>query len=160
MALTAPEYREAMADGEQTAFNMVNGLCGAMYLSGNLDGADEKNLALVREGCRVYKEIRKETHQGDPVWPTGRARINRQDFVTYGILSKDRRVLYLAVWRLEGAEDTLSIDLSPWAGPGCSASLLYPAALGGEEFCCNPSGRTFSVKLEKRNSGRFFRIQL
>lgn len=160
LALTAPEYREAMADGEQTAFNMVNGLCGAMYLSGNLDGADEKNLALVREGCRVYKEIRKETHQGDPVWPTGRARINRQDFVTYGILSKDRRVLYLAVWRLEGAEDTLSIDLSPWAGPGCSASLLYPAALGGEEFCCNPSGRTFSVKLEKRNSGRFFRIQL
>ena len=138
-ALVAPEYQAAMEDGEQTAFNMVSGLCGAMYLSGNLDAGDEKNLALIREGCQVYKQIRAATSQGHPVWPTGRARINRQDFVTYGILSQDKKTLYLAVWRLEGAEDTLTIGLEKWAEANFSAKLLYPSDLGGVSFCCNRS---------------------
>lgn len=43
-ALTAPEYRQAMADGEQTAFNMVSGLCGALYLSGTWTGRMRKTL--------------------------------------------------------------------------------------------------------------------
>ena len=40
-----------MADGEQTIFNMINGFCGNMLLSGHFDYADEYN------NCLLYTSI-------------------------------------------------------------------------------------------------------
>ncbi|MCL5270110.1 MAG: alpha-galactosidase, partial [bacterium] len=48
--LKTPEYQASMADGEETIFNVVNGLCGNFYLSGRLDAADAANMALIQEG--------------------------------------------------------------------------------------------------------------
>lgn len=47
---------EALADGEQTAFNMINALCGVLYLSGRIDKADAFNKQLIKDGTEVYKK--------------------------------------------------------------------------------------------------------
>ena len=53
------EYRKEREDGEETIFNMVNGMLGCMYLSGRIDEADENNQKLIKQGVETYKKIRK-----------------------------------------------------------------------------------------------------
>ena len=53
---------DALADGEQTAFNMINALCGVLYLSGRIDKADKFNRQLIKEGTDVYKAYRSHNH--------------------------------------------------------------------------------------------------
>lgn len=72
------EYIESRKDGYETAFNMVNSMMGAMYLSGRIDLCDEMNFNLVKESVEIYKRIRRIIPKCRPVYPTGLCRINEK----------------------------------------------------------------------------------
>jgi alpha-galactosidase len=152
----SPERRAALADGEETIFNVVNGLCGNFYLSGRIECLDEANRLLLKEGVAVYKAERAFIRESFPVWPLGRCRLNDAGFAAQGLIAPDGQRLLLAVWRLASTEDTVKIDLSRWCAAGATVKLRYPSAPRGMEFVYG--GGVLRVRLPKPNSARYFEI--
>lgn len=113
------EYLKEMSDGEQTIFNMISGIMGAMYLSGKIDKADELNISLVKQGVSLYKNLRPFIAQAVPFYPLPFTHIYDEGFTALG-LRKDNRAV-LAVWRT-GAEGRAHIPLKGIRG----AKELYP----------------------------------
>lgn len=146
----------AMADGENMIFNLVSGMCGAMYLSGHLEHMDEANRALLHEGVRTYKEIRKTISSATPVFPLPQLLLNEDGFAAQGLLSQDGRELLLAVWRIRATADTVTIPLGQYAS-GFTAEMLYPSDPRGAAFSYN--GRDLTVTLPKPISARYFRLR-
>ena len=62
---------EECADGRETIFNMISGMCGYLYLSGRLDLADKTNTGLIKEAIKVYKTYRNDISGRYPVFPFG-----------------------------------------------------------------------------------------
>ncbi len=145
-----------MADGENTIFNMVNGMCGAMYLSGHIEAMDEANRALLHEGVETYKSIRRTIAGATPVFPLPHLLLNRNGFAAQGLLSENGDELLLAVWRVRAAGDTVRIPLGKYA-KGFAAEMLYPADPHGATFSYD--GETLTVTLPHPISGRYFRLK-
>lgn len=149
--LRSEAFRAAMADGEQTIFNLVNGLCGRLYLSGRIDLADAVNTELTAEGVAVYKAERGHTAASVPVLPLGhKDYCDQQGFTALGLKNGNR--MTLAVWRLGGDESCVRLPIA-----AKSVRTLYPSArpveytLGGEHF---------TVRLPKPFSARFLEVLL
>lgn len=123
-------YRKAMASGRQTAFNMVTGLFGCMYLSGGISECDEKNATLLREGCEAYKKIRHLIPRSYPIYPTGTMRLSENGFATLGLLCPEERTLLLGVWKIRTEETKTAVFLSHYLGSGATCTRLYPADEG------------------------------
>ena len=149
--LRSDEYRAEMADGEQTVFNMVNGLCGRLYLSGRPDLADEANRALIAEGVAVYKAERGHMASSVPVLPLGhKDYCDQQGFTALGLRNGSR--MTLAVWRLGGDESCVRLPVA-----AKSVRTLYPSARPAEYSL---GGDHFTVRLPKPFSARFLEITL
>ena len=154
-------YRAARADGEETIFTCVNGLCGNFYLSGRIDASDEVNRALVHEAVAVYKEERAHLHAAFPFWPLGFSRIgDASAWAAVGLANEANDRILLAVWRREGADDTVTLPLRGWAGRAARAELRYP---GGEAYAVpfqyNADAGSLTVTLPKTNQARYFVIR-
>lgn len=147
---------DGMADGENTIFNMVNGMCGAMYLSGHIEAMDEANRALLHEGVETYKSIRRTIAGATPVFPLPHLLLNRDGFAAQGLLSENGEELLLAVWRVRAEGDTVRIPLGKYA-KGFAAEMLYPADPHGASFSYD--GETLTVTLPHPISGRYFRLK-
>ena len=145
-----------LADGENTIFNMVSGMCGVMYLSGHIEEMDEKNRALLHEGTRVYKSIRHIISRATPVFPLPHLPLNRDGFAAQGLRSYQGEELLLAVWRIRAQSDTVRIPLGKYA-KGYEAEMLYPADPHGATFSYD--GETLTVTLPHPVSGRYFRLR-
>ncbi len=155
----APERMEQMADGEQTAFNMVNALCGVLYLSGRIDKADEYNKKLIREGVDVYKAYRSHVHTSYPVWPCGHLNLRDRTHSALGFLSEDGKKMTLAVWKFEDADEVIRIDLSKYfGGKKPSVSLVYPSIETEYRYYENTS--VLAVHMPKDYTARYFEISL
>ena len=121
------EYINQMRNGNQTVFNMVNGMCGVLYISGRIDCADEYNTGLIKEAVDFYKRIRINIPQSFPIWPTGKLHMSDKGYGSVGLLKNDGSRIYLAVWRLECANDKIEIDLSKYTGNRNFRALsVYP----------------------------------
>lgn len=151
-----PEYYESMKDGEQTIFNMINGLCGTMYLSGRIDVADEYNFALVKEGVQVFKKYREHIMKSYPIYPCGMV---KRDFknTCFGLISEDNKKITLAVWRLSDTEKCLDIDLSKY-GNVKDVKLVYPSNERGVSY--SYKNNILSVEMDNVLSARYFEIVL
>ncbi len=154
------EYIAKMADGEQTVYNMINALCGTLYLSGRIEHMDRKNFALVKEGVKAFKKYRAHNAKGYPVWPCGHFEMGDRSYTAHGILSENKKKLTLAVFRRDIGEDTVMIDLSRYTGKNTKVKLAYPSDPMGAEFSFSPSNGVLCVKLPKANSARFFEINI
>ena len=64
-------YPQPSMSDEETAFNLVTGLAGRLYLSGFLDSMSAAQLKLVADGAELFKTIRSHTASSVPSWPTG-----------------------------------------------------------------------------------------
>lgn len=114
-------YREEQADGRNTAFNMINGMAGALYLSGKIDRADENNFRLIKEGVSLYKRLRPFLSEAVPFYPLPLRHIGEDTFHALGLRGGRRAVV--AVWRTNAREDTVRIPLE-----GCTGvRVLYAA---------------------------------
>lgn len=61
-----------------------------------------------------------------PIYPTGFGTIGKREFVTLGITDQERKKIYLAVWKINAPEDTVTIDLSSYAGKNAKIRRIYP----------------------------------
>jgi len=156
--LRSKEYKAKMADGEQTIFNMINSLCGTLYLSGRIDTADRENAKLIREGVSVFKKYRSHNASAYPIWPCGRLKINDDSFSALGLISENNKKITLAVFRINTATETLTIDLSKWTNAKTKVKLAYPSNPKGTEYVFNNNTRSLTIKLPKNNSARYFEI--
>ena len=77
-----------------------------------------------------------------------------------GLISDSGDKITLAVWRRECAEDILSIDMSKYLNSNSKINLTYPQNSMGAEYCFDKDALTLSVKLPKKNSARFFEIEV
>jgi alpha-galactosidase len=64
-------YPQPGMTDEEIVFTMITGLSGRLYLSGFLDGMSASQLALVKAGTRLFKDIRSHTAAAVPGWPSG-----------------------------------------------------------------------------------------
>ncbi|MHB1357444.1 MAG: glycoside hydrolase family 36 protein [Anaerolineae bacterium] len=158
--LTSEAYRHQMADGEQTIFNMVSGLCGNLYLSGRIDCADEVNLALIREAIALYKQERPFIRRSHPVWPLGMPRFNdTTGWVSVGLANEDDSRILLAVWRLGSAEAEHTLHFARLAGRRVQVSQLYPARQPHAAAHFAMEDGSLTVALVQPNSARYFELR-
>lgn len=148
------KYYEKIADGEETVFNMINGMCGALYQSGRIDKADEKNLSLIKEGIAVYKKMRTDIPTAHPILPTGTFLIGENGFASFGLESYDKKRAYLAVWRIGATDDTVKINLSKYGYT--KASPWYPNTL---DFDFSYNDGFLTLKLPKEYSARMLLLE-
>lgn len=152
-------YQNAMADGEQTIFNMVNGMCGVMYLSGFICNADENNLSLIKEGISLYKKERKHIQNSYPFWPVGFTRINNSNsWASVGLANSEGSRLLLAVWRLGSAEEYAVLPIHKCKDKAVNVRQLYPDKKYEVEFYFNRYKGNLTVHLPKTYQARLFEI--
>ncbi|MFE5336103.1 alpha-galactosidase [Isoptericola sp. NPDC056573] len=108
----------SMSDAE-IVFTMVTGLSGRLYLSGQLDGMDEAQRALVAEGVRAARAWDDEARGAVPVWPLGLPDWDAP-WVAVGRATADETVL--AVWWRGGDEPEISVPV-----PQGAVETVYPA---------------------------------
>ena len=149
------EYFEAMADGEETIFNVINGLCGTPFLSGRIDIADEYNMSLIKEGMEVFKENREAMLTSYPVYPSGILERDNDKNTSFGLISEDNKSMCLAVWRFSKEEEITEVDLSKY-GQIESVELVYPSKDTVVEY--SHSNNILKVELKKHLSARYFKI--
>lgn len=154
-------YRRELADGEQTVFNMVNGLCGNLYLSGRVDKADERNRALIKEAVALYKAERAHIRSSHPLWPLGfRAITDTAGWSSVGLAGMDGDRVVLAVWRLDGGEETASLPIKGWAGQAAEVRQLYPRGPDmAVEHSYDAAGGSLRVGLPLRYQARLFELR-
>lgn len=159
--VTSLDYQQSMEDGEQTIFNMVNGLCGNMYISGRLNAADAYNRSLVREAVSLYKQERNHIHNAFPIWPLGFSRISdRRSWASVGLVREDQSRILLAVWRLESEEEFSKLFLHGWKGRLAVVKQLFPSEPSSHvQTHYNALDGTLTVRLTKRNQARYFEIR-
>ena len=145
--IDVPAFRKRFADGEETIFNMVNGLCGALYQSGRLDLMDEKNMALVKEGISAFKRMRADMSGAVPMLPTGTALIGQKGIISYGLLCEGGKKAYLAIWRVGDDREEAEIDLKKYGFT--KVSPWYPSSTD-----CTLDGGILKVRLPKEYSAR------
>jgi alpha-galactosidase len=154
-----PGYQAAMRDGEQTIFNLVNGLCGNMVLAGHLYAADAYNMELIREGTELYKKERSHIRTSSPIYPTGLLRIgDKSAWGSLGLLSDNGERLLLAVWKLASHDDYFDIPLAGWVSESAVVRQLYPAKGHDAGLYFNPRSRKLTVSMTGAYKARYFEI--
>ena len=118
------EKKEALKDGKQTIFNVVNGMMGAMYLSGRIDKMDECNFKLLQEGVTLYKQERAFIKEAYPAYLKGRVRLSDKTENALGLVNDNQTEMLLAVWNLSDEARAVEVDLSRYALDNCE--LIYP----------------------------------
>ncbi len=137
--LPAPDadYLATISDPWQTAFNMVNGMMGCLYLSGRPPYADEAGKHLMKTAVDLYKKNRKTLMSAVPVYPTGTCRLDDTGYATLGHLNKTEGKLLMAVWRVRSDESSVTVDLSKYLTADAKLAAAYPALDGFTAELCN-----------------------
>nr|WP_201470692.1 glycoside hydrolase family 36 protein [Microbacterium hydrocarbonoxydans] len=111
-----------MSDAD-TAFTLVTGLSGRLYLSGFLGELRESQRALVSEAVALHKSLRAQLAATEPFWPLGLPGWE-DDLICLGLRSEEQTLLF--VWDRSDERRSFTV-------PGVhSAETIFPA----------PSGRT------------------
>ncbi|MFC3801236.1 alpha-galactosidase [Cohnella sp. GCM10012308] len=154
------QHLRAMEDGEQTIFNMVNGLCGSLYISGHFHLADETNLRLIADAVALYKKERAFIGESHPIWPLGFKRINETDsWNCLGLASPDGNRILLSVWRLGSGAEYRTIPLARWRGRKATVSLIYPQEDQDVEATYSANKGLLTVRFPKAYQARLFEVR-
>lgn len=138
-------------DEEQTALCFVNALLLRIHLSAPLPSLLPWQLLMIREAIGVYKDIRGSIAIGTPIWPLGLPR--REDgWIAFGLQCEEKGEILLALWRLFGEADTITLEI-PF---GEEAQCLFPRNLPTEVSVKNG---VVKVRLPQKGSARIISIQ-
>ncbi len=110
-------------DEEETVFNMVNAMLMRIHQSGHIAQMSPQRLALIQEGIACYKTMTEDIKRGYPVFPLGLGDMS-SEFLCAGVETEE--VLYLAVWRTSGSQETVDIDLKQKGRSVSRVTVLYP----------------------------------
>ncbi len=157
--LNSSEYLDTKRDGEETIFNMVNGMCGVLTLSGHPECADPVNRELIQQAVAIYKSNREFIAQSFVTYPRGTASLDHMTgYVVLGLTDDNMSKMLLYVWRNRGDDDYCTIPL-PADKPVLRLRQLYPQKDGFEtEFYYSANRRSLTVHYEKPVMARIFEI--
>lgn len=141
-------YPEAGMTDEETAFTLVTGLSGRLYLSGFLDRLRPSQTALVRRAVSVHKRLRELLPRAVPFWPLGLPDWDAP-VVCLGLDSGDGGLL--AVWDRRAEASVIEVPgiaraaevfpqtLEPWGAETGEGGLRLHTVPG-------PSARLFTIR--------------
>ncbi|PZF80041.1 glycoside hydrolase family 36 protein [Jiangella anatolica] len=115
-------YPAADMDPERTAFSLVAGLAGRLYLSGFLDRLDAVQRGLVHDAVAVAKAWRHRVAGSHPVWPLG---LPAWDDAVVALALDCGDDYLLAVWS-RGDEADVTMELPAPVRP---PDQVFPATL-------------------------------
>lgn len=141
------------ADAEQTVFNMVNAMTMRIHQSGHLAKLGGENKALIKEALDYYKSYRHLIKESYPFWPLGLPAFDDQSFAL-GL--QNENCAHLAVWRIETAEDSISLPLDKLKKEVESVEAVYPLTLSCH--CRYHRERKVLIVKQPKNSARLFKI--
>jgi hypothetical protein len=144
-------------DGWQTAYNMVNGMMGAMYLSGRICYADDRNKQLIAEAISIYKDNRAVLAGAVPVYPQGLSRMSHNGHTSLGLLNREAGKLLLAVWQTRTEETETMLDLTPYITDSAAITRAYPDLAG---FACSLNDGFLTVVFPEGNCAAYIEITL
>ena len=144
--LDSAEYKQSMADGEQTVFNMINGMLGNLYLSGRIDKADNKNFKLIQEGIRFYKSNRQYIFEGIPQLLSDIPSLSGKNEFS-AVLFEHKQKSLLMIFRL-GKHEKIEIDLTSYFDK-CDVKIGY-GDFGGKKITVKKN--TLMAHMPKCNS--------
>ncbi|HEY0240213.1 MAG TPA: glycoside hydrolase family 36 protein [Friedmanniella sp.] len=103
-------YPQAWMDPEQTAFTMVTGLSGRLYLSGFLHELPDEQRLLAHDAVAVSKALRDQVAGSSPGWPLGLPQWY-DDACALTLSTPGSTLLY--VWHRGAADAELVLRLDP-----------------------------------------------
>lgn len=148
-------FPDDYSNGYQTSFNMVNAMMGLMYLSGRIDAADELNTCLMKDAIHTYKEIRRDYPAAYPIYPTGTFRIKDKGIKTLGLYVPEKKIAYVAIWKINTNQSTLTVDLSKY-GTLKTAEKLYPEL---NDYILTSSGNCITAEFPEGNCAMITKIE-
>jgi len=146
---------EGAMSNEQLSFSLVTSLLSRVHLAGRIDTLDGAQRSVVRDGLRVYRELREDLTSSTPVWPLGLPGW-RDGWIAAGRRTADS--LLLGVWRRDG-DAKVRVPLG--SGPVPEVEVLYPT-WGGElvEVVTDSEGSTaLEIALPDSYSARLLRLR-
>ncbi|CAH0055208.1 unnamed protein product [Clonostachys solani] len=152
-------YPQGDWSDEMNALTVVNSLLGRVYLSGRVDTMNSQQLALVREGLDVYKGIRDVVKTAHAFWPLGLPKWH-DDWVSLGLISRDERSIYVAVWRRAGST-SMNIPIRLARGwQHSNMGFLYPKRLAADAHASWDSDQSvLRVEVPEVVCARLYEIQ-
>ena len=150
--LDKKEYLQRFADGEQTVFNIANGMLGNLYLSGRIDKADALNFSLIQDGVKYYLNNKKELFNAIPQLLTELPALGRNNEFS-AILLKGENKSFLFVFRL-GEKDTVTLNISRFFD-SFSLEIGY-GKIGGKTI--SASGDNVIISMPKKNTAMVIEI--
>lgn len=142
------DFTRKFADGRETAYNMVSGIMGLMYLSGHIDCADGFNKTLIRSATDIYKKYRKNIASSFPVYPDGTFSMYAKGIFSYGLYDPSEGVLILALWSTGGEKLSHTVDLSGYISSPY-VEISYPGKDCGTEYLLRGTSLSLSFPCEK-----------
>ncbi|WP_199041135.1 alpha-galactosidase [Glycomyces salinus] len=116
-------YAQPEMSPEESAFTLVAGLTGRLYLSGHLASMDPDQLRLVADAVAAHRELLPFTARAVPSWPLGLE--HRGPWQALAL--REGNTAVLTVWRLPGAPYSLEVPLPALRGHELAHEQLFPA---------------------------------
>ena len=150
-------YPQPEMPDEHLAYAMCTGMLGRLYLSGRLDGMRADQLSSVRDAVAAHRDIRGTLTTATPVWPLGLPAWS-DTWLSLALRSGD--VTYLAVWRRDGAAETVDLALDHLRGRDVDVDVLYPRHLPvwTSRWAPETGSLTVTPTSTDTHSARIFRI--
>ncbi|MCQ2385655.1 MAG: alpha-galactosidase [Clostridia bacterium] len=156
--LPDPAYRQRMASGRQTAFNMVTGLFGCMMLSGGIHLCDETNKTLIKAGVKAYKKIRSLIGAALPSYPNGQIGLSESGNTSLALRRPDTGETLLGVFHIGTPETAITVPLNGLLTDNARITRLYPRD-AGIRFRVNRKAGTLKVFFPPESSAVAFWIK-
>ncbi|MFE1883268.1 glycoside hydrolase family 36 protein [Streptomyces diastatochromogenes] len=128
-------------DTAELGMVLVSSLLGRVHLGGRPDLLSAEQAAVVRRALETYKSYRHLLPGTRPRWPLGLPGW-RDGWIALA-LTTDGGSTLLALWRRDGAPDTLTVPL-PWISEHDEPRALFTA---GPEPRCTWNGREHTLRL-------------
>jgi hypothetical protein len=116
-------YAQPEMSAEESAFTLVAGITGRLYLSGHLARMDGEQLALVATAVAAHRELLPHNATAVPAWPLGLE--HRGPWQAFALHTDTAAVV--TVWRLPGAPDELELPLPALRGDHVTCDQVFPA---------------------------------
>ncbi|MDR1799981.1 MAG: alpha-galactosidase [Bifidobacteriaceae bacterium] len=141
---------------EQTAFTLVTGLAGRLYLSGHLNQLNSDQLALVRQAADLYPEVIGHHAGAVPRWPLGLP--GWEDPVVALATVVDGEALVF-VWHRPGppgGDVPVAVSFPELAGRPVSVDVVFPRTL--PPWPANWDHTLGALRLDLRGAGEAARV--
>ena len=85
--------------------------------------------------------------------------MGKREFITAGLINREKNKIYLAVWKVDAPNDDIVIDLARYINGDARVNLVYPQNDNKCKFNYAVSTKKLTVKLEgSKYMARLFEI--